>query len=231
MDSEFYTFLSEIKSKTHHQQIMLLQIYCDSDSDSNTNDLKDKYLLAAETHNNKVFEDPHFYDAGFDIFLPETTDNWELEHFGKGKRFLSTNTINNSTYNHSNKVDFKIKCCAKMLNVVPSIESKSLLFYYTPFYTYARSSISKTPLRLANNQGIIDAGYRGNLIGMFDCINQMNHKNNEFTDCDYYVEPYTRLLQICSPNLLPIYVQIVNHIEDLGPSTSRNENGLGSTGK
>ena len=35
---------------------------------------------------------------------------------------------------------------------------------------YPRSSIYKTPLRLANNTGIIDSGYRGNLMGAFDNI-------------------------------------------------------------
>ena len=32
------------------------------------------------------------------------------------------------------------------------------------YYLYPRSSISKTPLRLANSVGIIDAGYRGNIM-------------------------------------------------------------------
>jgi dUTP pyrophosphatase len=93
-------------------------------------------------------------------------------------------------------------------------------FFFTPFYTYARSSISKTPLRLANNQGIIDAGYRGSLIGMLDCIK-----------CKYYTEPYSRLLQICAPGLVPIYVEIVDTIDELGPNTLRGEGGFGSTGK
>jgi dUTP pyrophosphatase len=90
---------------------------------------------------------------------------------------------------------------------------------YSPFYTYARSSISKTPLRLANNQGIIDAGYRGPIIGMFDCVNT------------YVLEPYSRILQICGPNLMPIFTEIVDNFEDLGPSTSRGDGGIGSTGK
>jgi hypothetical protein len=226
MDSNFFPFISNLKNNTHHEQFMCLQIYCDTNNEI----LKDHYVKAANVHNNKIFNDPHFYDAGFDIFLPETEDKWEQEHFGNGKRFLSTSTINKITYNHSNKVDFKIKCCARIFHIKPTLDSSSPLFYYTPFYTYARSSISKTPLRLANNQGIIDAGYRGNIIGMFDCINQIKYKNNDYDDCDFYVEPYTRLLQICSPNLLPIYIQIVDKMEDLGPDTSRNDKGIGSSG-
>jgi hypothetical protein len=38
------------------------------------------------------------------------------------------------------------------------------------FYLYPRSSISKTRMRLANSLGIIDAGYRGDLIAAVDTI-------------------------------------------------------------
>ena len=34
------------------------------------------------------------------------------------------------------------------------------------YYLYPRSSIVKTPLRLANSVGIIDAGYRGNIMDL-----------------------------------------------------------------
>ena len=49
-------------------------------------------------------------------------------------------------------IDLKIKC--EMLNDEKDNISYSL---------YARSSISKTPLILANSVGIIDAGYRGSI--------------------------------------------------------------------
>ena len=38
------------------------------------------------------------------------------------------------------------------------------------YYLYPRSSIIKTPLRMSNSVGIIDAGYRGNIIGCVDNI-------------------------------------------------------------
>jgi len=87
---------------------------------------------------------------------------------------------------------------------------------------YPRSSLSKTPLRLANSVGIIDAGYRNNLIGAFDLI-----KNHVET---YFVEKHSRLLQICSPILCPIYVELVTTQADLSTLTERNEGGFGSTG-
>ena len=38
------------------------------------------------------------------------------------------------------------------------------------YYLYPRSSIIKTHLRMANSVGIIDAGYRGNIIACVDNI-------------------------------------------------------------
>ena len=63
---------------------------------------------------------------------------------------------------------------------------------------------------------------------MFDCLICSNVENPPF---DWYMEEYTRILQICAPGLLPIYVNIVDKLEDLGPTTLRGEGGFGSTGK
>ena len=85
------------------------------------------------------------------------------------------------------------------------------------FYMYPRSSIVKTPLRLANSVGIIDRDYRGHLMGCFDNI----------TDEDYIIKKGTRLLQICGPNLEPITFELVEELSE----TSRGTGGFGSTGK
>ena len=85
---------------------------------------------------------------------------------------------------------------------------------------YPRSSISKTPLRLANSTGIVDSGYRGPLIGMFDCLRPQ-----------YNVERFDRIIQICAPGLMPVYVELVDRLEDLGTETIRGERGIGSTGR
>ena len=191
-------FLTHFFGETNHTQVMILSLFVEDD------ELQKIYMDAATNHNNKLRTEPHFYDAGFDVFLPKNNDTG-------GTKFFK---------NKINKVDFKVKCCAQIF-------TNNFTLYYTPFYTYARSSISKTPLRLANNQGIIDAGYRGPLIGMFDCI----YSENNNLDCDYYTDEYSRLIQICAPGLIPIYVKIVNSFEELGPSTSRGDGGFGSTGK
>jgi dUTP pyrophosphatase len=81
------------------------------------------------------------------------------------------------------------------------------------FYLYPRSSISKTPFRLANSVGIIDSGYRGNLGAYFDCKTGQIDKGQ-------------RLVQICSPTLEPFQIVITDTLS----STKRNTDGFGSSG-
>uniref|UniRef100_A0A6C0B497 dUTP diphosphatase n=1 Tax=viral metagenome TaxID=1070528 RepID=A0A6C0B497_9ZZZZ len=93
------------------------------------------------------------------------------------------------------------------------------------FYLFPRSSISKTPLMLANHTGVIDSGYRGRMIGAFRWLN-----SQESHESSYTVEKRTRLLQICHPSLCPVIVKIVNDINDLSNS-ERGSGGFGSTGR
>ena len=155
------------------------------------NNLVDEYMNAINKHNNKIINNLNMIDAGFDIFT------------------AASQTLTNQNVN---KVDFNVVCACQMVTKNET--------YNTGFYMYPRSSISKTPLRLANNVGIIDAGYRGPLIGMFDCL----------TNDEYEVSGFTRLLQICAPGLAPIYVRVIDTVAELGPNTSRGEGGFGSTG-
>ena len=66
---------------------------------------------------------------------------------------------------------------------------------------------------------------------MFDCLPAETQNDSDDKEFDWYMEKYSRLLQICAPGLVPIYVNIVNSLEELGPTTSRGEGGFGSTGK
>jgi len=87
------------------------------------------------------------------------------------------------------------------------------------FYLYPRSSISRTPIRLANSVGIIDSGYRGELMVVVD---NMNIDGEPYT-----IEKGTRLFQICAPDLAPFQnVQIVTELS----SSDRGLGGFGSTG-
>ena len=85
-----------------------------------------------------------------------------------------------------------------------------------PDFLIPRSSISKTPLRMANSIGLIDAGYRGELIAFCDNISE---------------EPYTvkaghRLFQLVAIDGSPLELEIVDELSE----TSRGEGGFGSTG-
>jgi dUTP pyrophosphatase len=105
-------------------------------------------------------------------------------------------------------VNMNVKCEMMTSNKIPCA-----------FYMYPRSSISKTPLMLANSVGIIDSGYRGNLIGAFRSFSFVN---------EYMINKHNRLLQITNPTLTPIVVKMVNE-NDLS-STERGSGGFGSTG-
>lgn len=104
------------------------------------------------------------------------------------------------------------------------------------FYLYPRSSVgAKTPLRLANSVGIIDSGYRGDCIAVFDNIYNKNHDSNNIYNGNgygcYTITKGDRLVQICSGNLVyPIYPIIVDSVDELG-HTSRGIGGFGSTGR
>jgi dUTP pyrophosphatase len=87
------------------------------------------------------------------------------------------------------------------------------------FFIFPRSSISKTPLMLANHTGIIDSGYRGFLFGAFRNLSNTSYKINEGI----------RLLQICHPSLKPFHVSMVE-VDQLS-ETIRDSGGFGSTGK
>ena len=113
------------------------------------------------------------------------------------------------TGNNLFKLDTGIICAMYDSNNIPK-----------GYYLYTRSSVIKTPLRLANNIGIIDSGYRGNIIGMFDVL--------PLTE-DFKMERFSRLLQICSGNLEPFQVKLVDNLDELG-TTERGSGGFGSTG-
>lgn len=162
--------------------------------DSTDSEVCNKYSEAIEKHNAGLLK-PHI-DAGFDLFCPTEV-------------VLHKERVN--------PINYGVICSAKIMEHTD-------VSYNTGFYMYPRSSISKSNLRLANNTGIIDAGYRGHLIGMFDVIYSSN-------EADVKVKKFDRHLQVCAPGLIPMYVELVKSKEALGEPTLRGDNGFGSTGK
>jgi len=113
-----------------------------------------------------------------------------------------------------NKLPLNIHCAM----VSPTGASES-------YYLYPRSSISKTPIRLANSVGIIDSGYRGVITAMVDCF-----KSADNTSSDYVLNAMERYFQICHASLGPFKVILVDNIDELG-TTTRGDGGFGSTGR
>ena len=100
---------------------------------------------------------------------------------------------------HSN-----IKC--EMIN----LENNTFVSYYV----VPRSSISKTTFQMANSLGIIDAGYRGEILAK---IRNMSFETEVLQKGSYF--------QIVSADLKPIKIKIVEKLSD----TCRGTNGFGST--
>ena len=127
----------------------------------------------------------HEGDSGLDLFFPDEINVGPRE----------TKLIN-----------LKIKCEAWKNEHTPETYS---------YYLFPRSSISKTPLRMSKSVGIIDAGYRGNLMASVDNI----------SDEAFLIEKGTRLFQICGPTLSRITFELTDSLSE----TSRGEGGFGST--
>ena len=171
-----------------YPRYMHLQICVDGNPE-----LFNRYASEIQTRNNKIFNIMEHIDAGFDLFVPHQTICYTPDYSNI----------------RSNKIDFGIKCVA-------TVRERNYV-YNTGYYLHPRSSISKSPLRLANSTGIIDSGYRGNIIGMFDTMEQ-----------GYMVQQYDRIAQICAPSLMPIFVELVGFVNE---ETIRAGGGFGSTGR
>ena len=215
-------FINTVNSLLNtYEKVMVLNVFVDS----NDENLKHTYINAANTHNNKVIHLQEHIDAGFDLFAPgnqgEAFNHYgiEIPFFGPGRE----------DRNPVNKLDFMVSCSAQMV-------TDGGKCFNTGYYMYPRSSLSKTRLRLANSVGIIDSGYRGHLTGMFDVVNIDSNINNNFnnyhnSEADFWGRKFDRYVQICAPGLVPILVQVVNSVEELGGETARGGGGFGSTGR
>jgi len=91
-----------------------------------------------------------------------------------------------------------------------------------PCLLLPRSSIYKTPFRLCNSIGLIDAGYRGEVKAMTDNMNPEQETTIRY-------DSGTRLFQICQHNFMP-WTKIVLTDELPAPPDDRGSGGFGSTG-
>ena len=144
----------------------------------------------------------HEGDSGLDIFVPKTIE-------------IEPNSVC--------FIDHDIRC--EMVSYMPNPQMRGTMkamrveydSYNETFLLLPRSSISKTPLIMCNSIGIIDGGYRGNIIGA------VRNLSNE----KYVVESGTRLFQLCAKNFEPFEFELTTKLSE----TVRGEDGFGSTGK
>jgi len=199
------------------QQKYLLKMFIDNkssclkvDSNPNYQELVKLYKEKVEVHNNKVRES-QCADSGFDLLIPFD--------YSEHENGYTENRISNVTF----RAPLGVKCSMLMSQIT---QSQSNLFP-CGYYLYPRSSIVKTPFRLSNSVGIIDSGYRGEIMAVVDNI---DFANNDMKICiRKYMTPMTRMFQICSPTLQPFLVEIVDNEEAIG-FTERGSGGFGSTG-
>jgi len=133
-------------------------------------------------------------DSGFDLLSPYNVLNFEQLYLGR--------TVNTGV-------------------VVAALQENGLP---APCMLIPRSSLSATPLRLSNSIGLIDMGYRGEVLAKVDCVDE--------TVQNYEIEHGKRLFQIVQHNWLPwqniIIVDSLNYLP--AAPDNRGAGGFGSTG-
>ena len=181
-----------VNAMQHNTNFELLKLVFDTSIISDS--FKNTYKSHVDVHNQNILLNP-FPNSGFYLLIPY--DTVFDTHFKTV--FVNHGVKSEMIYYNTN----------------------SKLFEYSAFTMEPRSSIYKTPLMMANHIGIIDSGYRGNLIAAVRYL----PGNEEPT---YKLESKSRLFQICHPTLCPIFVMIVS--ENELSNTSRGKGGFGSTG-
>lgn len=149
-------------------------------------DMVQSYLDACQDHITSLTSSPH-PNAGFDLI-----------------------TADCQYTNHRYTLDTGVACAATMLYA----DGRS---HPTSFLLVPRSSIAtRHAMVLGNSIGIIDAGYRGTVRGVFHPL----------------IQPSTtpvvghRHLQVCAPQLCPVIPSVVDSLDD----TARGTRGFGSSG-
>lgn len=145
----------------------------------------------------------HEGDSGLDLFVPET---------------ITIPAWSTKFIDHQIQCEMFVQMPNPIMNgTMSALKIQYELYNNETYLLLPRSSISKTPLIMANSQGVIDSGYRGNIIGAVKNI----------SNSDYVVEKGTRLFQICQKSYQSFSFKLVDSLSD----SSRGEGGFGSTGK
>ena len=207
-----------------------------------------RYKQKVSAHNQKIHVAVDATaDSGFDLFMPN-----DGADYGYGvDNLISRQFISNPGITSSESVDgarslnLGVRCCMRTasttapqpVSISTTTSTPSSIATDPPvvpcgFYLYPRSSISKTRMRIANSVGIIDAGYRGDLIAAVDTIGLFGSTDiwHTWKETLSPIKKYDRYFQVCAPDLSPFRVHIVETEAELGAPTTRGTGGFGSTG-
>lgn len=121
-------------------------------------------------------------------------------------------------------LDFSQSKLAAAINTGVVAAAKTVCGGPAPYLLLARSSTSLTPLRMSNQIGLADMGYRGELIARVDCMDP--------SLTEYSIEHGRRLFQIVAHDWMPFFhVYVVDSPNQLpAPPDTRGAGGFGSTG-
>ena len=203
----------DIQEKQAMQPYFVLKLFISNEVDNNVREL---YVKSANKHNSVVNK------CIYDDISAEFDAGFDL--FVPFEEIIPSKSL-------GYKMNHMIKCSMR-INEKP-----------VGYYLYPRSSTgTKSPLRLSNSVGIIDSGYRGDIIAAFDNLAHPHEPSDgapaatfdnrdTSNNGDFKMEKGSRLVQICPPDVsYPVLVEIVDNLSELG-TTNRGEGGFGSTGK
>jgi len=171
-------------------------------TDDVPDEIIEKYIEVVETHNSKIYQGDPYVDSGFDLYHPYDVDVEPSDKKMLRLGIYCAAFMHPGTYNSSN--------ISGSENPIPKA-----------FKLHSRSSIGRSNLRLANNVGIIDRGYRGEIKAIVDNIG----------DTTENIKKGNRLFQICMPDLEPFIVKFCGRDITALNQTERGSGGFGSTGQ
>jgi dUTP pyrophosphatase len=165
--------------------------------------LRDLYNNHVEQHNKEI-ANSRFPNSGFDLFSATPTD-------------VPADPAKSTLIKLGVRAEMVAYKSSKVISV--NDHSEEIVTIPCAYYLMPRSSFSKTPLMQSNSIGLIDAGYRGEIMA------PVRNLSKE----PYTVAGDTRLFQLVHPNAEPFMVKLVSTVEELS-STERGAGGFGSTG-
>lgn len=223
--------MTSIKCPNNH--ITKYELYMYLSKNRQDEEWVNRYKEKVKTHNDNIINGVTTIDSGFDLFMPSDGSEYgygEANNIRFGFKSNDPPAPLDIGMDGARALNLGVKCCMRVFEPKQPQE----IIEYSPcgYYLYPRSSISKTRMRLANSVGIIDSGYRGDIIAAVDTIGVFGSSDiwHIWKETLSPIKKYDRYFQICSPNLSPFLVHIVETESELGEPTVRGAGGFGSTG-